>query len=146
MEGELIRFALLFVSTHQVEDEADISSLPLTKWKIPQPEDIEHRADALLTGGLDAIIVPGLAFSRMGGRLGRGKGYYDAFIRRCREASQHDGRRSPSLIAVGFDCQLLDDVPMESHDAVMDYVTTASSFFTTRDAGAASDEQNENQA
>ena len=33
-----------------------------------QPADEDQRPDALLTGGLDLILVPGLAFSKTGDR------------------------------------------------------------------------------
>lgn len=67
------------------------------------------------TGGFDLIVVPGVAFDRKGNRLGRGRGYYDRFL--C----QHlDVRR----IGICFDFQLVDEVPAEPFDILMDEVIT----------------------
>eukprot|EP00127_Corallochytrium_limacisporum_P000343 Clim_evm38s11 gene=Clim_evmTU38s11 len=67
----------------EVYSEDDIKDLPSTKWGIQQPDiDDPTRADALLTGGLDLVVIPGLAFSREGHRLGRGAGYYDRFLKK----------------------------------------------------------------
>ena len=65
------------------------------------------------TGGFDLIIVPGVAFDRKGHRIGRGRGYYDRFL------SQHlDVKR----IGICFDFQLVDEVPTEPFDILMDEV------------------------
>ena len=55
-----------------------------------------------------AWIVPGLAFTRQGGRLGYGGGWYDRFL--CRVP-----KRVPK-IGVAYDFQLVDELPTESHD------------------------------
>ncbi|KAJ1565859.1 5,10-methenyltetrahydrofolate synthetase, partial [Cladochytrium tenue] len=34
-------------------------------------------------GGLDVVVMPGLAFDRDGWRIGYGRGYYDRFLREC---------------------------------------------------------------
>lgn len=65
----------------RVVSEADLESLPKTKWNIPQPLESDVREDCLITGGIDLILTPGLAFTVSGCRLGRGKGYYDNFLR-----------------------------------------------------------------
>jgi len=64
-------------------------------------------------GSYDLIIVPGVAFDRNGNRIGRGKGYYDRFLSKHIEVKR---------IGICFDFQLVDEVPTEPHDFVMDEV------------------------
>ena len=54
----------------------EIASLPRTSWNIQQPSEDEVLEEALSTGGLDLIFVPGLGFDKQSNRLGWGKGYY----------------------------------------------------------------------
>ena len=65
------------------------------------------------TGSYDLIVVPGVAFDRKGNRIGRGRGYYDRFL--CHHL---DVKR----IGICFDFQLVDEVPVEENDIVMDEV------------------------
>lgn len=69
---------------------------------------------------IDAMLVPGLAFDRQGGRLGYGGGYYDAFVRACRAAAG----REPFKLALAFEAQLVPDVPMDAHDFRVDAIVT----------------------
>lgn len=57
---------------------------------------------------LDVIVVPGLAFDREGRRLGQGGGHYDRLLARL-------GARGVR-VGVGFDFQIVDEVPGEAHD------------------------------
>lgn len=68
---------------------------------------------------LDFILIPGLAFDSLGGRLGYGKGYYDKLLSSCLSA----GNR-PWLVAGAFGFQLIDRVPMEAHDIAIHAVVT----------------------
>ena len=62
----------------------------------------------------DLVLVPGLAFSRRGHRLGRGGGFYDRFL---------TGRgKNACKLGICFAFQLLDAIPTEEHDAVLDAV------------------------
>ena len=73
----------------------------------------------------DAIVfVPGRAFDRQGGRLGRGAGYYDRALAGCGDSS---GR--PRFIGVGFASQVVSSVPMNSLDMRMDGVVTERGLF-----------------
>ena len=60
---------------------------------------------------IDIFICPGLAFDHRGGRLGRGRGFYD---RALADANEHALK-----IGVGFACQLVDDTFEEEHDIPM---------------------------
>lgn len=66
---------------------------------------------------IDAFFCPGLAFDGRGGRLGRGRGFYDRILALAR----------PDAIKVGV-CharQLVDDTHSEDHDIHMDHVICA---------------------
>ena len=64
-----------------------------------------------------AWLVPGLAFTKDGGRLGYGGGWYDRLL--CRAAKQ-----TPKIgIAYGF--QLVDELPTEPHDVRLTSVESA---------------------
>lgn len=65
---------------------------------------------------LDLIMVPGVGFDTRGARMGHGKGYYDKLL-------QH-ARRDTPLIALAFECQLFDEIPVADHDIFMDKVIT----------------------
>uniref|UniRef100_A0A1B6DQ05 5-formyltetrahydrofolate cyclo-ligase n=2 Tax=Clastoptera arizonana TaxID=38151 RepID=A0A1B6DQ05_9HEMI len=98
----------------------DYDSLPLTKWKIKQPLKSDKREDSLETGGLDLVIVPGLAFTKSGGRMGRGKGYYDKYLEKCKSKNNQ-----LKTIAVAFKEQVLKDIPVGPNDFKIDDVLSA---------------------
>lgn len=64
----------------------------------------------------DVVIVPGLAFTRRGERLGQGGGWYDRMLAGIRPECR--------TIGVGFAEQLLDDLPLEAHDVRLDVIVT----------------------
>ncbi len=76
---------------------------------------------------LDLIMVPGVGFDRRGARTGHGKGYYDKLL-------QH-ARRNTSLIALAFECQIFDEIPVADHDIFMDKVITEDQVYTGRGRG-----------
>jgi len=65
-------------------------------------------------GEIDAFICPGLAFDTGGGRLGRGRGYYDRVLAQAR----------PDALKIGvcFPQQIVTDTFPEPHDVKMDAV------------------------
>lgn len=65
---------------------------------------------------LDLIMVPGVAFDARGARMGHGKGYYDKLL-------EHARPETP-LVALAFECQLFDEIPVAEHDIFMDMVIT----------------------
>jgi 5-formyltetrahydrofolate cyclo-ligase len=59
------------------------------------------------------VLVPGLAFDRLGTRLGRGKGYYDRFL----------ARLGPDLVRVGITGgYVVAELPTEAHDVAMTHL------------------------
>ncbi|MDR1390087.1 MAG: 5-formyltetrahydrofolate cyclo-ligase [Treponema sp.] len=68
------------------------------------------------------VLCPGLAFDAAGGRLGRGRGYYDRFLA--------GAERAFTAIGVCLDCQLVKKVPLAAHDYRMDYILTPAKLIT----------------
>ena len=88
----------------------DKSRLELGSFHIEEPVG-DNIADP---SEIELIVVPAVAFDRRGGRLGRGKGFYDRLLESTRAAK----------IGVGYEFQLLDQLPTEPHDVPMDIVIT----------------------
>jgi 5,10-methenyltetrahydrofolate synthetase len=72
---------------------------------------------------VDVILVPGMAFDRHGGRLGRGKGMYDRLL-----ADLADG---VVRIGVVSDAGVVETVPMADHDMRLDWLATERGVFRT---------------
>ena len=70
---------------------------------------------------LDLVLVPGLAFDARGGRLGRGKGFYDRLL---------SGVRGTKC-GVAFDEQLVDAVPVGPHDIRLNCILTPTRWIET---------------
>ena len=70
----------------------------------------------------DIVIVPGVAFDRKGNRLGRGKGYYDKFLKNV----------SCLKIGLTFDFQILDIIPIDDWDVPVDIIITEKEIIDCR--------------
>jgi 5-formyltetrahydrofolate cyclo-ligase len=81
-------------------------------------EPVGPRLGTTALGAADVVVVPALAVGLDGSRLGRGGGYYD-------RALQH-ARPDAVLVALAFDEELLDDLPVEPHDRRVTAVVTPS--------------------
>ena len=102
----------------------DVAGLEPSYLGIRQPK-VGFRTMEDFTIPIDLIIVPGLAFSPTGERLGRGRGCYDKFFSRLA-----DSRKTPSiLMGVCSDEQILPHIPVEEHDYRMHYVVAPSHFY-----------------
>jgi 5-formyltetrahydrofolate cyclo-ligase len=64
----------------------------------------------------DLVVVPGVAFTERGDRLGRGGGWYDRLIPALRPGC--------ATVGVAFDIQVLPELPAEPHDARVSVVVT----------------------
>jgi 5-formyltetrahydrofolate cyclo-ligase len=65
---------------------------------------------------IDLAIIPGVAFDEKGGRIGTGEGYYDRFIPKLSVTTRK--------VAVALGCQIIQQVPVESHDKHVDIIIT----------------------
>ncbi len=65
---------------------------------------------------IDIAIVPGVAFDEKGGRIGSGDGYYDRFIPNLPVTTRK--------VALVLEDQMVQQVPMESHDKHVDIIIT----------------------
>lgn len=80
------------------------------------PQSARTEADLPLPETIDLILVPGLAFSQTKHRLGRGGGFFDRLLA--------GPAQNAYKLAICFSFQILDSVPVEGHDIVMDEVVT----------------------
>jgi 5-formyltetrahydrofolate cyclo-ligase len=65
---------------------------------------------------IDLAIIPGVAFDEKGGRIGTGEGYYDRFIPKLSVTTRK--------VALALECQIIQQVPVESHDKHVDIIIT----------------------
>ena len=93
---------------------------------VPEPtEENLNRPNAIVDPQeIDCILVPGLAFDRAGGRLGRGAGYYDRFLPSLRPDA--------AVVGLCFDEQLVDRVPIDRNDFRIPRVAAPSQIVETK--------------
>jgi 5-formyltetrahydrofolate cyclo-ligase len=65
---------------------------------------------------IDIAIVPGIAFDEKGARIGTGMGFYDRLIPNLPITTRK--------VALSFEDQLIQQVPMEHHDKHIDIIIT----------------------
>lgn len=91
----------------------DESKLELGSFHIEEPSG----NDTVDAADIEMVVVPAVAYDARGNRLGRGKSFYDRFL-----------ASTPAVkVGVGYDFQLLDEIPAEPHDVPMDIVITQKS-------------------
>lgn len=64
---------------------------------------------------IDLAIVPGMAFTMYGARLGRGKGFYDRTLPLLPRATK---------VGLAYPFQIVDEIPTEANDIFLDQVIT----------------------
>ena len=128
MTGKILALPRCIPNSNQMEFHYIRNGIPLESqlekgmWGIMEPKsDLPLVELEKLYGKKILLIVPGVAFSLNGGRLGHGAGYYDTYISRIKKNS---GIKLYTL-GICFSCQLVDDVPQEEHDVKIDSVTYA---------------------
>lgn len=96
------------------------NSTSISTYGIIEPTQPTEEADVP-----EVMIVPGIAFDTNGGRVGRGKGFYDKYFARYRNLIT-------LKIAFVADFQVHETVPMESHDMPVDEIITDLRHLHTR--------------
>jgi 5-formyltetrahydrofolate cyclo-ligase len=94
--------------------ENTLSQLVTGRFGIKEPN--ETMCDKINPGDVDVIVVPGVAFDKTGNRLGFGYGYYDRFLKTTREDCVK--------IALAYQFQILDCIPVTQTDVKVDYIIT----------------------
>ncbi|MCW1885742.1 5-formyltetrahydrofolate cyclo-ligase [Luteolibacter flavescens] len=104
IEGETMKFHLV---------DAAMPRLHPGPFGLAEPM---HDSPVVPIDEIELFLCPGMAFTRSGKRIGRGKGYYDRALA---------GSRSESLRAgVCFREQVLPELPTDPHDLPMHFLAT----------------------
>ena len=99
------------------EVQTEIGAYGLT-----EPKTLLEKVDTKSFPHGALFLVPALAFSRDGRRLGKGKGFYDRYIARISYAL-------PVLTGICFSCQIISDVPSGVRDARVSHIVCEDGIF-----------------
>jgi 5-formyltetrahydrofolate cyclo-ligase len=84
-------------------------------WGIREP--IVERCERLSTlNEVEFVLLPGVAFTRDGARLGYGSGFYDKLLAHM--------THQPALAAAAFALQIVEQIPQESTDVKVGWIIT----------------------
>ncbi len=84
-------------------------------WGIREPL-VERCIKEDAPGKVDFVLLPGVAFTRDGARLGYGGGFYDRLLARLPDR--------PALVAGAFCLQLVPELPQEGTDRKIEWLVT----------------------
>jgi 5-formyltetrahydrofolate cyclo-ligase len=91
------------------------NQLELGLWEIREP--VVERCKRLATlNEVEFALLPGVAFTRDGARLGYGGGFYDKLL-------AHMTHR-PALAAAAFALQIVEQIPQEATDVKVEWIIT----------------------
>jgi 5-formyltetrahydrofolate cyclo-ligase len=118
VEGELELFLL-----------ESMEELATGMYQILEPKaGLRHvESKKVIIQDIDLVLVPGVAFDAHGSRLGHGNGYYDKCLASVRAETP--------LVALAFQCQMFDEIPMQDHDICMDKIVTEANVYQCNGRG-----------
>lgn len=91
------------------------SQLAAGSWDILEP--IIERCERLNSlNEVEFVLLPGVAFSRDGARLGYGGGFYDKLLAGV--------THRPALVAAAFSLQIIEQIPQEATDIKVEWIIT----------------------
>lgn len=96
----------------------DETRLELGSFHIEEPTG----NDTLDPAEIELVVVPAVAYDRNGNRLGRGKGFYDRLL----------ATTKATKVGVGYEFQIVDEIPAEQHDVPMDMIVTQQTVIRIR--------------
>lgn len=99
----------------------NFDNLVESRYGILEPKKDEPFIDP---NDLDLIVVPGVAFDKNGGRVGYGAGYYDRYFKRI----NNENKSKIIKLVLAYDFQLIDKVPTDEEDVLIDAVMTEKQF------------------
>jgi 5-formyltetrahydrofolate cyclo-ligase len=91
---------------------------------IPEPTAARIKAATIDPASIETVLLPGSVFDKNGGRLGYGGGFYDRFLSQAAPAA--------ARVGLAFDLQMVEQVPMQSHDQYMDIIVTEQQIYTCK--------------
>ncbi len=96
----------------------DNTVLIKNKWHIPEPTDGLQVPEEKI----DVVFLPLLAFDKLGNRVGYGKGYYDAFLGKCKKET----------VKIGLSLFEAEETILDTHvnDVKLDYCVTPKKIYT----------------
>ncbi|MBC5630983.1 5-formyltetrahydrofolate cyclo-ligase [Clostridium sp. NSJ-6] len=128
---EIIDYSLkndkaIYVPKINIEDKTmkairihSLNELYVNKYGILEPNIVDKN---YIDSDFDLIVLPGIAFDKVGNRIGYGGGYYDKYL------SVLECRINKVALAYGF--QVLDNIEYEDHDIRVDYIITNKQLIT----------------
>jgi 5-formyltetrahydrofolate cyclo-ligase len=90
-------------------------------WGIREPI-VERCERVLALNEVEFALLPGVAFTRSGARLGYGGGFYDKLL--AQPDDGNDGTHRPALAAAAFALQIVEHIPQEATDMKVEWIIT----------------------
>jgi 5-formyltetrahydrofolate cyclo-ligase len=87
---------------------------------VPDPFGTMQPGDDAALLEPEVMFCPLLGFTAAGGRIGYGAGHYDKWLAAHRPAL---------AIGLAWDCQLVDELPLEPHDVMLDAIVTPTRIY-----------------
>lgn len=107
---------------------SDITTFTITPSLITSVDDLKKGAYGIYepinivpvsVSDINIVLIPGVAFSKSGDRLGFGKGYYDRFL------TEFNGTK----IGICYNFQVRPEIPVAEHDVKMDLIITETRIY-----------------
>ena len=84
-------------------------------WGIREPI-VERCEQVIALNEVEFALLPGVAYSKNGARLGYGGGFYDKLLARI--------AHRPTLVAAAFELQIMERIPQEATDVKVEWIIT----------------------